>query len=84
MYAWSSRGRLCPMRMVWFDRRCYLPKYELVRMARRRSLRAFVPCYSEPKVAYHRLLNRSSAGVLGDWPVHKYGRRKKNARDQRF
>lgn len=73
-YAWSSRHRLAPMRMV-HDGGGY-PKYDIVKMERprlrgyRKRLR---PACKLPRLRWKHMV---AAGRLGEWPVFKYGRRK--------
>lgn len=79
MFCWSSRHRLCPMRIGWLERNYNEPKYELRRMTKRR-LRAHtrVGKRGDSKMDYHRWRHTCAAGKLGEWPVYKFGRRRQS------
>lgn len=72
-YAWCSRHRLAPMRMV--PENGSYPKYEIVKMERPR-LRAYRkrlrPARRLPRI---QMLHMCAAGRLGQWPVFRYGKR---------
>lgn len=84
MFYWASRDRLCPMRITWIvDDGIYAnfnePKYVL-RRERRRGLRKAPKLSDEKpmsKIEWHRFQHQSAAGKLGEWPVFKWGRRKR-------
>lgn len=77
-FAWSSRDRLCPMRMVYDDIPHYA-KYEIKKEHRPRLRRW-------PKLGWHvstklelcRMGSSFPPGRLGEWPVFRYGRRKRS------
>lgn len=73
-YGWSSRDRLCPMRMVDCDHGS--PKYEMVKY-RRPRLRKMTRLELPPRSPMDdcRFASTSPPGRLGQWPVFKYGRR---------
>jgi len=75
-YAWSSRDRLCPMRMVPLD--WSYPKYETVKYHRPR-LRKMTRLEIGPRLRVQEIPFNSDypPGRLGEWPVFRYGRRKR-------
>jgi len=78
MYAWNSRNRLCPPRMIWLEHNYNDHKFELARMHKRR-LRAYnkLGWKRESKVEYHHWKYRIAAGILGEWPLYKPHKRVK-------
>lgn len=69
-YGWSSRDRLCPMRMVDLRGHNY-HRFEVKRM-RRKRLRAWTRLPDgprEPKFELHRWKHTVAAGMLGRFPV---------------
>lgn len=81
-FAWSSRDRLCPMRMVFDDIPNY-PKYETVKYRRPRLRRTMLELQQSTRLENCRWVSRSPAGRLGEWPVFKYGRRKRSVSNGR-
>lgn len=76
-YAWSSRDRLAPMRMVPCDQN--EPKYEMekYRMPRARRRHVRLGWHVCPLLPDRGEALRHPPGRLGEWPVFKYGKRKK-------
>lgn len=68
-YSWSSRDRLCPMRMVWLDYNYHEPCYEIKKLGRP-HLRAYtrLDWIKENRIERHLWRRRAMAGRLGDWP----------------
>jgi hypothetical protein len=83
MYAWSSRDRLCPMRMTWMEHNYNEPEYEIVKYHKRRLRRWTKLDYArEGKIESHKFRIQRFAGRLGEWPLwipHKFTRKKKVA-----
>lgn len=74
-YAWSSRDRLAPMRMVACDH--HYPKYDIIKY-RKPSLRKMTKLEIGPRLRVEecRFASDYPPGRLGEWPVFRYGRRK--------
>ena len=74
-YAWSSRHRLAPMRMVE-DYDCY-PKYEIVKYRKPRLRRMTkLDCVPRLKLPDRQIAHMFPPGRLGEWPVFRYGKRR--------
>lgn len=73
MYAWSSRARLCPLRMVWLDDNYNDPVYELTKLHRRNMRRYPKQLQARTRVPNVRFRHRVAPGRLGEWPVFKHG-----------
>lgn len=73
-YAWCSRSRLTPMRMV--SEYEHYPKYDLVKMRRRQLLARTKFLRQEPRLDAIVWKKVESPGRLGQWPVFRYGRHK--------
>jgi hypothetical protein len=81
-YAWSSRDRLCPMRMVWHERNYNDPRFELRRlehrMGRGKSLaRNRVERPSESRVEADRWSRRRFPGLTGEQPLQRKAKRRR-------
>ena len=77
-YAWNSRDRLCPPRMVWFKRNYHYPEFEIARMHKRR-IRAYnrVERPAESRVKADRWNRQRFPGRTGEWPLNQKARRRK-------
>jgi hypothetical protein len=80
MFAWSSAGRLRPMRMVWWDTG-HSYRFELVKY-QRPCLRAFTRCDNtciggpgQTRVEQDRENRQRYPGRTGEWPK-RYGKRR--------
>jgi hypothetical protein len=74
-YAWSSRSRLTPMRMVECDHS--YPKYDVIKYRRPRLRRMTrLGWHVSTKLETCHQASEYPAGRLGEWPVFKYGKRK--------
>jgi hypothetical protein len=74
-YGWSSRDRLCPMRMVpWVGETGF--KFELERW-RKPSIRKRIGSTRAiaNRVAEDRVRRRDYPGKIWEWPVYRYGKR---------
>jgi hypothetical protein len=82
-YAWASRDRLCPMRMVWPEHNYNWPKYELRRLRiTYSSLRAGTRLHGKPgsKIERRREEHRRYVGRLGEQPHWRPDHRKRKRR----
>lgn len=76
-FAWSSRNRLCPVRMVDVDYN--EPKYEVAKYRRPRLRRLTkLDCVPYLRLPDRQMAYISPPGRLGEWPVFRYGRRKRS------
>lgn len=77
MFAWSSAGRLRPVRMVWLEHNYNEPKYELIKYRRGRSLNPIprMKWMPGPKMEDDRERRQRHPGVTGRWPWYKFRRK---------
>lgn len=71
-FAWASRDRLCPMRMVdnlGHNYHCF----EIARFKKRRRLRSYSGFLQahRGRVEYKRWAHTVAAGRLGEWPRYR-------------
>ena len=83
MYAWQSRDRLCPPRMVWLEHNYNEPRYELVKW-HQPSLRdpprlAWGP-WRKAKVEDDRDSRQRFPGETGRWPLNRRRRKWRRSR----
>jgi hypothetical protein len=76
MFAWSSAGRLRPMRMEWIDADYHEPLYEIVKLERpgiRRWPRLQFKIKGS-RVDSDRDMRRALPGATGRWPRNRKAR----------
>ncbi len=79
-YAWASRDRLCPMRMV-SNHGYHWHRFEIAQEEARRSLRGWLRLKEstenhEYKFERKRWEHKIAPGRLGEWPIFRYEKRK--------